>query len=90
MIEHHEVLQNVKALKCRGKQFETYSQSEMYPKGARAAAGGAPGDAYTMYAGMEAVDAKSINALFNDAQVILLFLLYLYAYLINLGLHGND
>lgn len=41
----------------------------MYPKGTRAPSGGAPGDAYTMYVGIEALDVDSINALFNDAEV---------------------
>jgi len=41
----------------------------MIPKGARAAAGGAPGDSYTFYSGMEAITVEGIKALFNDAEV---------------------
>lgn len=72
---HHNSLQNVKALRSRGKQFNSYSQGEMYPKGTRSPAGGSPGDAYTMYAGMEAVDVESINSLFDDAEVLFDFFL---------------
>jgi hypothetical protein len=78
LIEHHEALQNVKSLRARGKQFNTFSQGKMYPKGTRAPSGGAPGDAYTMYAGMEALDLNSINALFNDAEVFFFLVSLLY------------
>ncbi|PPQ72972.1 hypothetical protein CVT26_014517 [Gymnopilus dilepis] len=67
LISHHQRLQTVKSLK-RGKQFNTYSQGQMFPKGSRAPAGGIPGDAYTMYKGLEAVDETSIEALFDDAE----------------------
>ncbi len=65
---HHSELQEVKKV-TRGRQFHSYSQGSMIPKGARAPVGGAPGDSYTFYAGMEAITANGINALFNDAEV---------------------
>ena len=68
LIDHHEALQTIKGVD-RGDQFESYSQGSMVPKGSRAPKGGAPGDSYTMYSGMDAVDEQSINALFDDAEV---------------------
>ncbi|PPQ75845.1 hypothetical protein CVT26_001221 [Gymnopilus dilepis] len=67
LIDHHEALQTIKGVD-RGDQFESYSQGSMVPKGSRAPKGGAPGDSYTMYSGMDAVDEQSINALFDDAE----------------------
>ncbi|PPQ96188.1 hypothetical protein CVT26_004823 [Gymnopilus dilepis] len=64
---HHQALQTIKSID-RGKQFDTYTQGHMVAKGSRAPKGGSPGDAYTMYSGMGAVDEKSINALFDDAE----------------------
>ncbi|PPQ88524.1 hypothetical protein CVT26_009913, partial [Gymnopilus dilepis] len=72
LILHHRRLQNVKAIK-RGKQFDSYSQGEMFAKGSRAPKGGLPGDSYAMYVGMEAIDEESINALFDDAEVWFFF-----------------
>jgi len=43
----------------------------MYARGARLPQGGRPGDAYGFYAGMEAITVDDINALFNDAEVVL-------------------
>ena len=68
LISHHRQLGTVKSLK-RGRQFNSYSQGEMIPKGARIPQGGRPGDAYTFYEGMEAITHDEINALFNDAEV---------------------
>lgn len=50
----------------------------MYGKGARAPKGGAPGDGYTYYAGMDAITADDINALFNDAEVSQIAVMILY------------
>ena len=41
----------------------------MFPKGARAPMGGAPGDTYTFYTGMEALEDEDIESLFDDAEV---------------------
>lgn len=41
----------------------------MIPKGGREAMGGAVGDTYTLYAGMEAVSLEDLDSLFNDAEV---------------------
>jgi hypothetical protein len=41
----------------------------MIPKGAREPMGGAPGDSYAFYSGMEAVTPEGIEALFDDAEV---------------------
>jgi predicted transcriptional regulator YdeE len=41
----------------------------MIPKGGREAMGGAEGDTYTLYAGMEAVSMQDIDSLFDDAEV---------------------
>ena len=49
----------------------------MFPKGSRIPAGGLPGDSYTMYTGMDAIDEASINALFDDAEVNLSIFLVL-------------
>ncbi|PPR00166.1 hypothetical protein CVT26_008884 [Gymnopilus dilepis] len=73
LISHHQRLQTVKNVK-RGKQFKTYRQGHMFPKGSRIPAGGLPGDAYTMYTGMDAIDEASINALFDDAEDSLVLL----------------
>ncbi len=53
----------------RGAQFKHYSEGSMVPKGGREAMGGAEGDTYTLYAGMEAVSMQDINSLFDDAEV---------------------
>jgi len=53
----------------RGAQFQYYSEGSMIPKGGREAMGGAEGDTYTLYAGMEAVSMQDINSLFDDAEV---------------------
>jgi hypothetical protein len=70
LTDHHEEIQqlNLKSVK-RGSQFQFYSEGEMFSRGARAPMGGLPGDAYTMYAGMDAIDCEGINILFNDAEV---------------------
>ena len=68
LISHHQALQTIKSID-RGNQFDTYPQGHMVAKGSRAPKGGSPGDSYTMYSGMEAVDEESINALFDDAEV---------------------
>lgn len=70
LLDHHSRLQKikVKALK-RGSQFNSYSQGQMYPKGAQAPMGGAPGDAYTFYTGMNVIEQEDIAALFDDAEV---------------------
>ncbi|KDR77442.1 hypothetical protein GALMADRAFT_65655, partial [Galerina marginata CBS 339.88] len=67
LVQHHSRLQEVKSLD-RGSQFNSYSQGKMFPKGARAPMGGAPGDTYTFYTGMEAVTLKGIESLFDDAE----------------------
>lgn len=68
LVSHHSRLQKVKALSC-GSQFNSYSQGKMIPKGAYAPMGGAPGDTYTFYTGMEAVTSEEIEVLFDDAEV---------------------
>ena len=73
---HHSDLQHVKKI-TRGSQFESYSQGAMLPKGAHAPMGGAPGDSYTFYSGMEAVTEEGIRALFNDAEVNFLIVFYI-------------
>ena len=55
-------------MKC-GAQFNSYSQGEMIPRGARITQGGQPGYAYTFYEGMEAITLDDIDALFNDDEV---------------------
>jgi hypothetical protein len=66
--DHHSSLQKVKAVK-RGKQFDLFSQGSMIPKGSREAMGGAAGDTYALYAGMDAVSLEDLDSLFNDAEV---------------------
>jgi hypothetical protein len=46
---YHSELQEVKKV-THGKQFHSYFQSRMIPKGARASVSEAPGDSYTFYA----------------------------------------
>lgn len=58
----------MKAVK-RGAQFDNFSEGSMIPKGGREAMGGAEGDTYTLYAGMEAVSLEDLDSLFNDAEV---------------------
>lgn len=70
LIQHHHALQEVKAIK-RGKQFQSYVQGSMIPRGSRAPTGGIAGDSYTFYAGMNSSSPEGINVLFNDAEVIL-------------------
>ncbi|KAF8952411.1 hypothetical protein BDZ97DRAFT_1930833 [Flammula alnicola] len=41
----------------------------MFVKGLRIPSGGSAGDAYTAYTGMKTIDASSIKALFNDAEL---------------------
>jgi hypothetical protein len=53
----------------RGAQFKHFSEGSMIPKGSREAMGGAEGDTYTLYAGMEAVSLEDIDSLFDDAEV---------------------
>ncbi|KAF8797427.1 hypothetical protein BYT27DRAFT_7228990 [Phlegmacium glaucopus] len=69
LLSHYSQLQKikVKAVK-RGSQFNSYSQGQMFPKGACAPMGGAPGDAYTFYTGMEALEEEDIETLFDDAE----------------------
>jgi hypothetical protein len=67
-VDHHSQLSNVKKIN-RGKKFQSYSMGEMMGHGLRAAMGGAAGDSYTFYAGMEAVTSEDIHALFNSAEV---------------------
>ena len=45
----------------------------MFPKGARAPMGGAPGDTYTFYTGMEALEEDDIQSLFDNAEVCINF-----------------
>ncbi|EDR05371.1 uncharacterized protein LACBIDRAFT_329808 [Laccaria bicolor S238N-H82] len=67
LVDHHSKLSNVKKIN-RGKKFESYSMGKMMGHGSRAAMGGASGDSYTFYAGMEAITQEDINALFNSAE----------------------
>ncbi|KAF8955023.1 hypothetical protein BDZ97DRAFT_1861869 [Flammula alnicola] len=67
LVSHHSRLQHVKAL-TRGSQFNSYSQGKMIPKGARLPMGGAPGDSYAFYTGMDAVTQAELEALFDDAE----------------------
>lgn len=69
LIEHHQRLQNVKAVK-RGKQFQHFSLGEMYPVGTRSPMGGSPGSAYAMYAGMGANTPEGLEALYDHAEVV--------------------
>ncbi|KDR71175.1 hypothetical protein GALMADRAFT_75401 [Galerina marginata CBS 339.88] len=95
LVLHHSKLQTVKGL-TRGSQFNFYSQGKMFPKGARAPMGGAPGDTYTFYTGMEAVTLKNIEALFDDAEDSMILseagrviLLNVYQDLQNISKHGD-
>ena len=49
----------------------------MFARGARSPMGGMPRDSYVFYKGMDADQEESINALFNDAEVIVtLYILF--------------
>lgn len=61
-----------KAVK-RGQQFDSFSQGSMHPQGNCTASGGAPGDSYTPYSGMNAITEDDLKALFDDAEVSLFF-----------------
>lgn len=71
---HHQELQNVKAIN-RGRQFDLYSEGQMFGRGARSAMGGMRGDAYVFYHGMDADQEQGIQALFNDAEVNIFLLI---------------
>ncbi|KDR82477.1 hypothetical protein GALMADRAFT_57184 [Galerina marginata CBS 339.88] len=95
LVMHHSKLQSVKKL-TRGSKFNSYSQGKMIPKGARAPMGGAPGDTYTFYTGMEAVTLKDIEALFDDAEDSMILseagrviLLDVYKDLQDISAHGD-
>jgi len=68
LLSHHSALQRVKEIK-RGQQFAHYSEGSMIPKGGREAMGGAKGDTYALYTGMDAVTMQDIDSLFDDAEV---------------------
>ena len=68
LIKHHQELQDIKSIN-RGRQFDLYSEGQMFGKGARSAMGGMPGDAYVFYHSMNADQQQGIHALFNDAEV---------------------
>jgi hypothetical protein len=77
LVENHSHLSNVKKI-SRGKKFQSYSMGEMSGHGSRAPMGGAAGDSYTYYAGMEAVTMDDIHALFNSAEVCF-YLLFIFS-----------
>lgn len=66
---HLQRLHSVQALK-RGKQFENFSNGEMYGVGFRMPMGGCPGSAYSVYEGMEATTLYGLEALFDHAEVL--------------------
>jgi hypothetical protein len=59
---------NTQSLKC-GAGFNFYSGGHMSGFGARAAAGGTPGDSYVLYERMNALDEDSVNLLLDYAEV---------------------
>lgn len=74
---HLQRLRTVQALK-RGKQFQNFSNGEMYAVGFRMPMGGCPGSAYSVYEGMGATTLQGLETLFDHAEVVPQIILHIF------------
>lgn len=71
MVEHTRTVSGVRELR-RGSQFDFYTNGKMYAFGSREPAGGAPGDTYTAYRGIDGSTPKGRDILFDHAEACFL------------------